>query len=315
MVEPMVTIIALSYNHEQFLEPALRSLAQQTYSAIELIVVDDASTDQSVTIVRSYLEKKPPDFPVKTLFLPKNIGNCAAFNRGLALAKGKYIVDFATDDIMLPQRIEQQVAYFESLSNDYGVIFTEAEYIDEKGKHLWYHYRDRLKHIRPIPVGDVYADVLARYFISPPTMMVRKRVLDELGGYDEQLAYEDFDFWVRSARNWKYAYLNECTTQVRKHKDSMSAQQYQPKDPQLHSTYLVCQKAFELNRNDKEEKALATRLKYELRRAFRSGNFREVRSFYKLLRKTKAKTLPYSILYWLAILGQLTVTIFRKASV
>lgn len=293
--QPLVSVIALCYNHERFLKEALDSVLAQTYPAVEIILVDDASLDASVAIAQDFLQTNVSPYLVKTIFLPYNLGNCAAFNRGLALASGKYIIDFATDDTMLPQRIEQQVAYFEGLPEDYGVVFTEAKYIDMSGQHLWYHYRDRLKHIRPIPTGDVYADVLARYFISPPTMIVRKGVLDELGGYDEQLAYEDFNFWIRSARNWKYAYLDKCTTQVRKHATSMSAQQYHPGDPQLRSTYLVCQKALKLNQNESEQQALATRLKYEIRRAFRSSNHREVILLFTLLRQLNRS----SPIYWL----------------
>ncbi len=296
MEEPLVSVIALSYNHELFIKQALSSVLNQTYPAIELILVDDASTDQSVNTAKTYLEENPALFPVKILFLKENVGSCTAFNRGLALAQGKYVIDFATDDIMLPQRVEQQVSYFESLPDDYGVVFTEAEYVDQTGNHLWYHYRNRLKHIRPIPTGDIYAEVLARYFISSPTMMIRKKVLDGMGGYDEQLAYEDFDFWVRSARNWKYAYLDDCTTQVRKHSESMSTGWYRPGDPQLYSTYLVCQKALKLNKSDEERKALATRLKYELRQAFRSGNHKEVELLFGLLRQLKRKPLFYRLL-------------------
>ncbi|WKN41474.1 glycosyltransferase family 2 protein [Tunicatimonas pelagia] len=284
--QPLVSVIALCYNHAQFLEEALSSIAQQTYSAIEVILVDDASTDASVNLAKRYLEKNPFTYPIKTLFLSENAGNCTAFNRGLALASGKYIIDFATDDSMLPQRIEQQVAYFESLSNDYGVVFTEAEYVDEGGRHLWYHYQDRLKHVRPIPVGDVYADVLAQYFISAPTMMIRKQVLDELGGYDEQLAYEDFDFWVRSARTWKYAYLDICTTQVRKHVDSMSAQQYHPGDPKLHSTYLVCRKALKMTETTQECRSLLMRILFELKPAIFKKHWKTAYLFSILLFNT-----------------------------
>ncbi|MEO0330518.1 MAG: glycosyltransferase [Bacteroidota bacterium] len=301
--QPLVSVIALSYNHAQFLEEALQSVAQQSYSAIELILVDDASTDASVTVAQSFLQENPVAFPVKTCFLPKNQGNCVAFNRGLALATGKYVIDFATDDIMLLQRIAQQVAYFESLPSGYGVVFSEAEYVDETGKHLWFHYCDQLKHLRPIPEGNVYVDVLAYYFVSPPTMMIKKKVLDELGGYDEQLAYEDFDFWVRSARNWKYAYLDKCTTQVRKHAHSLSSKQYRRNDPQLYSTYLVCQKAFKLNRADEEHQALAVRLKYELRQALLSGNLWEAKLMMQLLRRLRTTIGIYPGLLLLAKFG------------
>lgn len=281
---PLVTIIALCYQHERFVEEALSSLLEQTYANIEIIVVDDASTDDSVARIVSFLkQQKNLPFTVQTLFQDKNIGNCAAFNRGLNQAQGKYIIDFATDDLMLPNRIAEQVAYFETLPNDYGVVFTEAEYIDEAGNHLWFHYRERMRHLRPPPTGEVYANLLARYFISSPTMMVRRQVFDALHGYDEQLSYEDFDFWVRSSRNWKYAYLDQCTTQVRKHPSSMSTGWYQPGDPQLHSTYVVCRKAYRLNRTRRERAALAYRLLYETKQAVRSRQWREARLFFRLL--------------------------------
>ena len=275
--QPLVSVVCLCYQHEAFVREALRSVIEQTYPAVELIVVDDASTDRSVETIQSFLQEHKLEDRVTTCFLTQNVGNCAAFNRGLALARGKYIVDFATDDVMLPHRLEQQVSFFETLDDIYGVIFSEAQYVDERGVRLYYHHRDRLKHIRPVPTGDIYAQLLSTYFIATPTMMMRKRVLDELGGYDEQLAYEDFDFWVRSSRNYRYAYQDVCTTQIRKHASSMAVSMYRPGDPQLHSTYLVCLKAKELNRTEEERQALVKRVQYELRQALWGGNWREAK--------------------------------------
>lgn len=298
MSNPLVSIIALSYNHSNFIEEALDSVCRQTYLNLELIIVDDASTDDSAALIEAYLQKQAVSFPVKTILLKENLGNCAAFNRGLALAQGKYVIDFATDDLLLPQRIAQQVACFEDLSLDYGVVFTEAEYIDETGKHLWFHYQERLKQLRPIPTGEIYAQVVARYFISSPTMMIRKKVLDEMGGYDERLAYEDFDFWVRSARKWKYAYLDICTTKVRKHWRSMSTQQYQKGDSQLYSTYLVCEKALVMNSNSEENTALVTRVRYELRQAIIHRSFREMELLFQLHQQISGSISLYHFLHW-----------------
>ena len=279
---PLVSVIGLCYNHERFIREALESVRQQTYGAIELIIVDDASTDQSIAVIRSFLQEIEADDNIKTCFLPENLGNCAAFNRGLALAQGKYVIDFATDDIMLPERITQQVSFFEALDETYGVIFSEAQYIDEDGRPLRYHYRDWLKHIYPIPTGDIYARLLSTYFIAAPTMMMRKQVLDELGGYNEQLAYEDFDFWIRSARDYRYAYQDICATQIRKHDHSMSASLYRRGDSQLYSTYLVCLKAKELNRTEEERRALIQRVQYELRQALWGRNWREAKLLFNL---------------------------------
>lgn len=296
MTPPLVSVICLCYNHQRFVGETLSSVWGQTYQHMEVIIVDDASQDESVKVIRQFLEKHPADFPVKTLFLEQNVGNCRAFNQGWRLAGGKYIIDLATDDILLPGRIEKQVAFFETLPEDYGVVFTESQYIDEEGRPLHYHYADQYRHISPVPSGDVYQDVLSRYFISSPTMMIRNQVLRQLEGYDERLAYEDFDFWVRSARHYRYAYLDECTTLVRKLSTSMSKQLYRKNDLQLHSTYLVCRKASQMNRNNLEKQALKSRVLYEARHATLSGNYREAALFLSLLRDLKTYSLSYILL-------------------
>ncbi len=293
---PLVTIICLCYNHEKFVRETLLSVWNQTYRDIEVIIVDDASQDESIKIIRQFLKQNPPDFPVKTLFLDQNVGNCTAFNRGWCFARGKYIIDLATDDIILPDRVEKQVAYFEKLPEEYGVIFTEAQYINEQGNPLHFHFGEQYSHIRPIPEGDVYQDVLSRYFISSPTMMIRNEVLQQLGGYDEQLAYEDFDFWVRSARQYKYAYLDDCTTLVRRSPASMSRQLYRKGDCQLYSTYLVSRKAVSMIRKKQEKQALIKRVSYEARHAAFSCNFREALLLLSLLKDLKTYSSTYIFL-------------------
>lgn len=295
---PLVSVICLCYNHERFVQAALRSVFDQCYPNIEVIVVDDASTDSSVEKIKDFLGQYKSAKSIKTLFLPKNIGNCKAFNIGLSYAKGKYVVDFATDDVMLPARLAHQVDYFEKLPAIYGVLFTEAAYIDEEGRFLQYHYQDRLKDLQNnIPIGDVYSQVLRQYFICGPTMLIKKAVFDKLGGYDEKLTYEDFDFWVRSSRSFQYAFLNECTTQVRKSSGSLSTKVGKRGDKQLYSTYLVCRKASQLNDNKQEDVALVHRVQYELRQCIITNNKREALLFLRLLRQIQGPASIYSILY------------------
>jgi len=286
MGQPLVSVICLCYNHEPFVREAIQSVIDQSYSNMQIIVVDDASTDNSVHVIRDVIAPHPK---VKFLQLQKNHGNCAAFNKGLALAAGEFIVDMATDDIMLPDRIQKQVDFFSNYTSEYGVNFTDAVYVDATGtpfrNHFEYLFDKRL--IKSIPQGDVYRDVLTMYFISSPTMMIRKTVLDALRGYDENLAYEDFDFWVRSSRTFKYCFLNERLTYVRRNISSMSSGWYVPGDKQLHSTYLVCQKAMKLNRSAEDEKALIKRVRYELRQAVFSENLHEAELFFRLLAQLK----------------------------
>lgn len=301
MNTPIVSIVALCYNHERFVREAVESVLAQTYPAIEIILVDDASTDNSAGEIRKLSVEHPN---IQVVLLAKNIGNCKAFNVGWRKAKGEFIIDFATDDVMLPDRIEKQVDHFQSLGPEYGVVFTDASYIDETGKLIRHHHEHLFKKgmIKLIPEGDIFRNVLKRYFISGPTMMVRMEVMQVLNGYDENLAYEDFDFWVRSSRIFKYGFLNERLTNVRKLTQSMSTSLYQAGDRQLHSTYLVCRKGKDLCRDAEDTNALIVRVAYEHRQALFSGNKAEAQLFEKLLKELNGWGASNSVLKVLAIL-------------
>jgi glycosyltransferase involved in cell wall biosynthesis len=277
---PLVSVVCLSYNHENFVEEAIMSVKNQTYSNIELIIVDDHSTDESVKIIEEIL---PQLSGVRFIPLPANIGNCKAFNIGYSHVKGDYIIDLSADDVLMPERIAKGMKAFHEGDEKLGVNFTDAEIIDKDGNSLGYH-SDRFPHAA-IPQGNIYADVIHRYFINSPTMMVRRNVFETLGGYDETLAYEDFDFWVRSARLFDYSYTPEVLVKKRILYNSLGNKQYNRGSKQMDSTLKVCEKAFELNNSVEERIALKKRIHYELRQAVRLGKLRLARDYWKLLRR------------------------------
>lgn len=284
MSRPLVSIVCLCYNHERFIVEAIESVVSQTYTTTQIIVVDDASTDKSAQRIQELHVKYPK---LEVILLRQNVGNCRAFNAALKKVTGDFVIDFATDDIMLPTRIERQVEQFSKLDHSYGVVFSDAAYVNEQGSTLRYHteYFRRKGIIDEVPQGNIFRQVLGRYFIAGPTMMVKREVMTVLGGYDEQLAYEDFDFWVRSSRQFKYSYLNERLTHIRKVSGSMSTGWYKKNDPQLASTYLVCKKAKTLCRQPEDFEALKIRVAYEFRQALFSENRNEAKLFKNLLRE------------------------------
>ena len=260
---PLVTIVALCHNHAPFLRAALDSILAQDYPRLEVWLVDNASHDGSPAILREYALAYP-DWHL--LLLPVNVGNCRAFNQAFFQSQGEFVVDFATDDELLPQRLSQQVALFQALPPSYGVVYSNCELVREDGRPLRLHHRPGPRgglHPRPAS-GWVFAEVLARYFISSPTMLMRRATLLALGGYDESLSYEDFDLWVRASRDWQFQYQDAVTTRKRLHPRSMSAQATRTHDPYLTSTLAVCRKALALCRTPAEHYALARRLRYEL---------------------------------------------------
>jgi glycosyltransferase involved in cell wall biosynthesis len=263
---PRVSVICLCYNHADFVEESIHSVLRQTWPNIQIIAVDDHSTDHSASVLQQLHARHPE---IELLLLPENLGNCGAFNRGLALAKGDYIIDLAADDLLEPERIAVGVARLEAEAKETGIHFSNAIIISQDGKEIGRH-ADRFPH-DTIPQGDVYAEVLRRYFICSPTIMMRRAVLEQLHGYDETLAYEDFDLWVRAARNFWFVYSPEALVRKRRVTGSLGQRQFKRGDKQAASTYRVCVKAKDLNRTESEWSAWRERIRYEMWSSLRRG--------------------------------------------
>lgn len=279
--QPLVSIICLCFNHVRFVEEAIESVLQQTYKNIELIVVDDCSTDGSQQVIRDKLRgyEKARFIP-----LPANVGNCKAFNLGWKESHGVFVIDLAADDVLLPSRVAKGVKGLTRKGASFGVNFSNAEIIDEQGNHLNYHYPvgQGGASTQAVPDGDVFPEILKRYFICPPTMIYRREVLDLLEGYDETLSYEDFDFWVRSSRVFNYSYHDEVLVKKRTVKGSKSHKQFKIGSRDNRSTYRVCKKAAALVRSRQERKILKKRLWYELRQSFRLLDFKTAAMYLRL---------------------------------
>ncbi|MBO9699199.1 MAG: glycosyltransferase [Sporocytophaga sp.] len=275
---PLVSVICLSYNHERYIKEALESLFRQTYENIEVIIVDDASEDKSSEEIERMISGRE----VKYIRNEINLGNCRSFNKAFAQSKGCYIIDFALDDVLSPGRIQNQVNLFEHLGESFGVVHSDATIIDEEGSFLC-KWSD--KHVK-IDNGLVFESILKKSFICPPTMMIRRDVLEYLGGYDESLAYEDFDFWVRSSLKFKYFYSPDNLTVKRVVKKSLSTKGDQKGNNKIQaSTARVCEKANWLIKNDAEKKALKKRILLEMRHALLVQAYDAVKVYYKILKE------------------------------
>jgi glycosyltransferase involved in cell wall biosynthesis len=262
-----VAVICLCYNHAQFVKEAMESVLAQTYPC-ELIVIDDASTDDSEALIKKVKNSYPAN-DIKTIFLKDNIGNCKAFNRGLEMTDADYIIDLAADDRLLLERVERGV---KSLEEDKGIAvnFTNANYIDEKGSFTNTHYRveEFGKAIKKPPQGNIFHEILGHYFICSPTMMYRASFLKEIGGYDEELAYEDFDIQLRLSRNHPFSYTDRVLVEKRVLQGSLGSIQYKKGNKQLASTLRICKKVFSMIHDKREKRALLKRIAYEARQAF-----------------------------------------------
>ncbi|OXB05080.1 glycosyltransferase family 2 protein [Flavobacterium pectinovorum] len=272
---PLVSIICLCYNHENFVIEALNSVLSQSYGNIELIIADDYSTDGSEKTIKNWLEDHPN---IKFIVNESNLGNTKTFNKALQFTKGDYIIDLAADDILLPNCVETQVnTFLNSKQKKLAIVYGNAEIISENKDHLRYYYKvgvEKKALIKPAS-GDIYLSMLNQSsMICSVSSMVKRDVLQELKGYDENLAYEDLDLWIRTSRNYNFEFIDAVLVQKREVKNSLGNQFYKKFNRRTrkinHSSYLVIKKAIALNKTKIENKALLKRLHYEMTKAYKT---------------------------------------------
>jgi len=291
----MVSIICLCYNHFNFIEEALHSVFNQTYKDWELIIINDASTDDSKNVIDKivtnfYQKNTNISHKIKILHLEHNKGNCAAFNVGFKICKGKYIIDLAADDKFEIDKLEKQVKILEKSDNQTGICFTNATLIDGESNKIGNYYFDWYKKLPKD--GFIFKELIkAGGMICSPTMLIKREVLEQLNGYDESLSYEDYDFWVRSARNWKYVFIDENLTFYRKITHSHSSTFKKKNNPHLYSTFKVCQKGFYLCQNKEEYKSLSISVLYHFKESLKYQNYEAAKGFLVLFGKLIPKLL------------------------
>ena len=273
---PLVSIICLCYNHENFVIEALNSVLSQSYGNIELIIADDYSTDGSKKTIKNWLKDRPN---IKFIINESNLGNTKTFNKALQFTKGDYIIDLAADDILLPNCVETQVNTFlnSKKQKKLAIVYGNAEIISENNNHLRYYYKvgvEKKALIKPAS-GDIYLSMLNQSsMICSVSSMVKRDVLEELKGYDENLAYEDLDLWIRTSRNYNFEFIDAVLVQKREVENSLGNQFYKKFNRRTrkinHSSYLVIKKAIALNKTKIENKALLKRLHYEMTKAYKT---------------------------------------------
>ncbi|MDN3674147.1 glycosyltransferase family A protein [Flavobacterium branchiarum] len=272
---PLVTIICLCYNHEQFVAESLNSALNQNYQNIELIIVDDYSTDNSKIKIQSWLINYPQ---VKFISNETNLGNTRTFNKALQFAKGDYIIDLATDDVLMPDCVEKQInTFLNSKQKKLGIVYGNAELISEKNIHIRYYYEinSERKTLKSPASGDIYLAILSQSsMICSVSSMVKREVLEQLNGYNESLAYEDLDLWIRTSRLYNFEFIDDVLVQKRELENSLGSQFYKKNNSRTreinYSTYLIIKKAISLNQTKEENKALLKRLHYEMVKAYKT---------------------------------------------
>lgn len=221
MSEPLVSILVASFNHERFIEQALDSVLIQIHRNVELIIVDDCSTDGSVDRIQRWIERTGQ--PTVLIVNEENKGICAVLNQLFAQSSGQFCVYLDSDDWMEPDRISRHVKHFESLGPDVVAVFGDAELRNEDGQSMGETFLEGIFGNKKIPDGDAVFDrLLVSNFIPSASITVRRSAVIGVGGYDETLSYDDYDMWLRLSHRFKFSYCEGIVANYRVLSSSMS---------------------------------------------------------------------------------------------
>lgn len=207
---PLVTAIIPTYNRAWAIIRALDSVLEQTYPALEIIVVDDGSTDNTAEVLAPYLEKI-------TLLSTNNSGVSAARNVGIKKSTGKFVAFLDSDDQWTPDKIDCQVDFFHK--HPEAMICQTEEIWIRKGKRV----NPKFKHKKPS--GMIFEPSLELCLVSPSAVMMRREFFDIKGFFNENLpACEDYDLWLRTATDMPvYLVDTPCTIKHGGHEDQLSS--------------------------------------------------------------------------------------------
>lgn len=213
-----VSVIAVCYNQAAYVADTLNSIKAQTYGQIQLIVADDGSKDGSKEVIRDWIAVNDPT----AIFVDhlKNLGLTKNINSALPYMKGDYFQVFGCDDIMHPDKIEKQVALLQA-DKASGVVYSDMQMMDKEGTPLPYTYFQKHGYKQPFS-GDHYASLINRIIVAAPTVLIKKEVLNTTGGYNEELDYEDHDYFLRAAKHYTFIYQPYVTVNYRVLESSLS---------------------------------------------------------------------------------------------
>lgn len=215
---PLVSVIVPAYNAEAFIDATLDSIVAQTYTNIEILVVDDGSKDHTASIVASFAER---DRRIKLLQQP-NAGVAAARNLAIEHSTGEYIAPVDADDIWYPQKLEKQVQCMLQADPSVGLVYTWSAYINEDGVLTGGSHSSNAE-------GAVYVDLLFGNIVgNASNPLIRRVCFEQVGGYNCQLkaqnaqGYEDGDLYLRIAERYHFRVVPEFLIGYRQTLDSMS---------------------------------------------------------------------------------------------
>ncbi len=259
----LISVVIPIYNGEKYVRECLDTVYRQSYRRIEVVCVDDGSTDRSAEILDSYADRV-------RIVRGEHRNLPSARNRGIAAATGEFTAFLDVDDLWEPDKLEKQVAVF-ARRPEVGLVFTDVVKLRSSGVRRGSPERSRLA--RKLAHTDPFFLLARRNFITPSSVMIRRAVFASAGVFDESLhSCEDWEYWLRlAAHGIRMAFVDEALVFYRAHEDNMSRVVQRMHEGRL----AVVQRVFETGglplRYQRAERECLARVQYESANAFYSA--------------------------------------------
>ncbi len=198
--QPLISVVVTCYNYGRYLKGCLDSILAQTYNNIEIVIVDDGSTDNTVDVMKSFRE-----LPNLKYIRQNNAGQAHAKNVGINNSSGDFVAFLDADDLWCPDKLEKQIICFNNQVT--GVVYCRASYIDENDEILDHEMTG--PYLQP-KHGIVTKWLLFDNFVQFSSSVIRKECLERFGGFDESLKMGiDWDLWLRISTYYEFDYVDE----------------------------------------------------------------------------------------------------------
>ena len=224
--EKLVTVVIPSYNHGNYIEQCLLSIIKQDYKRIELIIIDDGSTDSTISEINSMKKQLQQRFE-RFVFVDKkqNEGICTTINRGIRLAMGEYIKPFASDDVMVKSAISKLVSFLEQ-NPMCDIVYSEGFNIEAENLSNGIFNREEMSPLSStfkfLSGNNLFSELVKLEGTTPIiSSLIRKSCFNEVGLFDEKLLAEDVDFFLRaSKKKCTFNYITEPLIFHRNHNNN-----------------------------------------------------------------------------------------------
>lgn len=207
----LVSVIVPVYNRAHLVTETVASILQQTYRGIEVILINDGSTDNSLNVIQA-LQQEYPD--VIRIIDQDNQGQTIARNQGIKHAKGKYVAFLDSDDLWVPDKLELQIPLFDK---GVGLVYGGVELINERGETTGFDACD------PAIQGKIYPQLLVKNRMTGGSVVVLREALEIVGVFDSKFsAAENWDLWLRICKEYQARLVNKPVVKYRLHQNNMS---------------------------------------------------------------------------------------------